>query len=85
MIETMCVCMCTRVCVCECVCAVHNCTTVGYNVSNVVCFMSILFTRHQVQYSECLHLVFSPINNNVRLLIHLYCNVLILVGYHCTN
>ncbi len=34
---------------------------------------------HQVKYSDCLHLVFKTINNNVLILINLYCNVLILI------
>ncbi len=38
--------------------------------------MCTLGTPHQVQYSDYLHLVFKPMNINVLILIHLYCNVL---------
>ncbi len=47
--------------------------------------MFTLCTLHQVQYSDCLHLVFKPINNNVLVLIHLYCNELILIYYNNLN
>ncbi len=70
-------------------------TVPQYSIGNVMCFMFTLCTPHQVKYSDCLHLVFKPINNNVLVLINLYCTVLInifkkiiltlLVGYHCTN
>ncbi len=54
-------------------------TAPQYNIGNGICFMFTLGTPHQVQYSDCLHLVFMPINNNVLVLIDLYCNVLILI------
>ncbi len=70
-------------------------TVPQYSIGNVMCFMFTLCTPHQVKYSDCLHLVFKPINNNVLILINLYCTVLInifkkiiltlQVGYHCTN
>ncbi len=48
-----------------------------YNIGNGICLMFTLDTPHQVQYSDCLHLVFKPINNNVLVITNLDCNVLI--------
>ncbi len=50
-----------------------------HNIGNGACLMFTLGTPHQLKYSDCLHLVFKPINNNVLVLINLYCNVLILI------
>ncbi len=49
------------------------------HIGNGIYFMFTLGTPYQVKYSDCLHLVFKPINDNVLVLIHLYCNVLILI------
>ncbi len=54
-------------------------TVPQYNIGNIIC---CICTPHQVKYSDCLHLVFKPINNNVLVLIHLCCIVLILIQVH---